>query len=175
MAMTRGTKLALASAVALFVIAAAGIALAGSAVRHASGGPVRIEVQEQDGEDIRISVPGFVVGLALAIVPDEALAEPLDEARPWLAVARAAVDELGQAGDFTLVSVVKRDERVTIRTVGGVLVVDVDDHGDRVRIEMPLRTVDRIVRRLDRAGAKAAARAARAAETPEAPAAGAAM
>jgi len=54
-------------------------------------------------------------------------------------------------------------------------VVDVDDHGDRVRIEMPLRTVDRIVRRLDRAGAKAAARAARAAETPEAPAAGAAM
>jgi len=175
MATTRGTKLALASAVALFVIAAAGIALAGSAVRHASGGAVRIEVQEQDGEDIRISVPGLVVGLALAIVPDEALAEPLDEARPWLAVARAAVDELGEAGDFTLVSVVKRDERVTIRTVGGVLVVDVDDHGDRVRIEMPLRTVDRIVRRLDRAGAKAAARAARAAETPEAPAAGAAM
>ena len=175
MATTRGTKLALVSAVALFVIAAAGIALAGSAVRHASGGAVRIEVQEQDGEDIRISVPGLVVGLALAIVPDEALAEPLDEARPWLAVARAAVDELGEAGDFTLVSVVKRDERVTIRTVGGVLVVDVDDHGDRVRIEMPLRTVDRIVRRLDRAGAKAAARAARAAETPEAPAAGAAM
>ena len=175
MAMTRGTKLALASAVALFVIAAAGIALAGSAVRHASGGAVRIEVQEQDGEDIRISVPGFVVGLALALAPDEALAASLDEARPWLAVARAAVDELGEAGDFTLVSVVKRDERVTIRTVGGVLVVDVDDHGDRVRIEMPLRTVDRIVRRLDRAGAKAAARAARAVETPEAPAAGAAM
>lgn len=160
MAMTRGTTFALVAAVALFLLAAAGIALAGAAVRHVSGGPVRIEVQERGGEDLRISVPGFVVGLALAIVPDEVLAEPLDEARPWLAVARAAVEELGEAGDVTLVSVVKRDERVTIRTTGGMLVIDVDDHGDRVRIEMPLRTVDRIVRRLDRAGAKAAAGAA---------------
>jgi hypothetical protein len=175
MAMTRGTRLALTFAVALFLLAAAGIALAGSAVRHASGGPVRIEVHEQGGEDFSIAVPGFVVGLALSIAPDEALAEPLDEARPWLAVARAAVEELGQAGDFTLVSVVKRDERVTIRTERGVLVGDVDDHGDRVRIEMPLQTVDRVVRRLDRAAARTAERSARAVAAPEAPAAGATM
>jgi hypothetical protein len=172
--MTRGTKLALTFAVALFLIAAAGIALAGSAVRHASGGPVRIEVHDPDGEDFRIAIPGFVVGLALALAPDEALAESLDEARPWLAVAREAVKELGEAGDVTLVSVVQRDERVTIRTERGVLVVDVDDHGDRVRIEMPLRTVDRVVRRLDRAGARAAGREPRPAAG-EAPATGAAM
>jgi hypothetical protein len=173
--MTRGTKLALTFAVALFLIAAAGIALACSAVRHASGGPVRIEVHDPGGEDFRIAIPGFVVGLALALAPDEALAESLDEARPWLAVAREAVKELGEAGDVTLVSVVQRDERVTIRTERGVLVVDVDDHGDRVRIEMPLRTVDRVVRRLDRAAARTAERCARAVAVPEAPAAGATM
>ncbi len=66
---------------------------------------------------------------------------------------------------------------MTIRTENGNLVVDVDDHGDRVRIELPLRTVDRVVRRLDRARARTAARTARPAEgaAAQAPAAGAAM
>lgn len=156
---TRGSKWTLALAGTLFLAAVAGIALAASAAGRAGGGPVRIAVHEQGGDDVRIAVPGFVVGLALALVPDDALAGSLNDARPWLEIARAAVDELGAAGDFTLVSVVRREERVTIRTEGGVLVVDVDEHGDRVRIEMPLRTVERVVRRLDRAAARVAMRA----------------
>lgn len=177
MSLSRGSKLALVLAVVLFLAVAAGIALAGSAVRQAGGGPVRIAVHEKNGDDFRIAVPGFVVGLALTLAPDEAIAESLDEARPWLAVARAAIDELAASGDVTLVSVVKRDERVTIRTESGRLVVDVDDHGDRVRIELPLATVDRVVRRLDRAHARAVARAADSAEgaAAQTPTAGAAM
>jgi hypothetical protein len=174
MAMTRGTKIVITGVVATALLALAGVAWAGSAVRHASGGSVRIEVHEQNGEDVRIAVPGFVVGLAIALAPDEALADALDEARPWLGVARLAAEELGRAGDFTLISTVKRDERVTIRTAAGVLVVEVDERGDHVRIELPLRTVDRIVRRLDRAAARTA-RAERRTEVAEAPAAGAAM
>lgn len=174
MAMTRGTKIVITGVVATALLALAGVAWAGSAVRHASGGAVRIEVHEQNGEDVRIAVPGFVVGLAIALAPDEALADALDEARPWLGVARLAAEELGKAGDFTLISTVKRDERVTLRTVAGALVVEVDERGDHVRIELPLRTVDRIVRRLDRAAARTA-RAERRTETPEAPATGAAM
>jgi hypothetical protein len=177
MPLSRGSKLALVLAVTLFAALAAGIALAGSAVRRAGGGPVRIAVHEKNGDDFRIAVPGFVVGLALTLAPDEAIAASLAEARPWLPAVRAAVDELAAGGDVTLVSVVKRDERVTIRTENGNLVVDVDDHGDRVRIELPLRTVDRVVRRLDRARARTAARTARPAEgaAAQAPAAGAAM
>lgn len=180
---TRGSKLAVVLAVTLFLAAVAGIALAASAAGRAGGGSVRIAVHEQGGDDVRIAVPGFVVGLALALAPDDALAGSLEDARPWLEIARAAVAELDDAGDATLVSVVKREERVTIRTEGGVLVVDFDDHGDRVRIEMPLRTVERVVRRLDRAAGRAAARAGESGRrsrpddgaAPEAPAAGAAM
>jgi hypothetical protein len=180
---TRGSKLALVLAVTLFLAAVAGIALAATAAGRAGGGTVRIAVHEQGGDDIRIAVPGFVVGLALALAPDDALAGSLKDARPWLEIARVAVAELGDAGDFTLVSVVKREERVTIRTEGGVLVVDVNEHGNQVRIEMPLRTVERVVRRLDRAAERASARAGEpgrpsrpdASVAPEAPAAGAAM
>ena len=100
MAMTRGTKIVITGVVATALLALAGVACAGSAVRHASGGAVRIEVHEQNGEDVRIAVPGFVVGLAIALAPDEALADALDEARPWLGVARLAAEELGKAGDF---------------------------------------------------------------------------
>ncbi len=174
MAMTRGTKIVITGVVATALLALAGVAWASSAVRHASGGSVRIEVHEQNGEDVRIAVPGFVVGMAIALAPDEALSGAFDEARPWLDVARVAAEELSKAGDFTLVSVVKRDERVTIRTSAGALVVEVHERGDHVRIEMPLRTVDRIVRRLDRAAARTA-RAERRTEVPEAPATGAAM
>lgn len=180
---TRGSKWILALAVTLFLALVAGIALAASAAGRAGGGTVRIAVQEQGGDDIRIAVPGFVVGLALALVPDDALAGSLNDARPWLEIARVAVAELGTAGDVTLVSVVRREERVTIRTEGGVLVVEVDEHGDRVRIELPLGTVERVVRRLDRAAARATVRAGEperpsrpdAGVAPEAPAAGAAM
>ncbi len=76
MPLSRGSKLALVLAVTLFAALAAGIALAGSAVRRAGGGPVRIAVHEKNGDDFRIAVPGFVVGLALTLAPRRARGSP---------------------------------------------------------------------------------------------------
>lgn len=156
MAWTLGMKLALGAVVALTLALGLGIALAGP--------PVRITVEEPSGADVKVAVPAFVVGLALWAVPDAALAEGLDEVRPWLEIARDAARTLEKAGNVTLVRIVGQGERVTIGTEDGVLVVDIVDGGETVRIEMPLRTVDRIVRRLERAAERTAVRAARAAK-----------
>jgi len=148
MAVTRSIPFVLVTGAALVFALGLGVVLASPAVR--------ITVEDPDGADITVALPGFVIGLALRVVPDAALAEGLEEARPWLEVAREAARALGEAGDATLVRIVQPGERVTIATQGGVLVIDVaDDNGETVRIEMPLRTVDRIVRRLERAAARA--------------------
>lgn len=171
MNLARGLLLTIGAGIALTLAAGFGIARAGPGVR--------ITVEEPDGADVRVAVPGFVVGLALRLIPDAAIAEGLDEARPWLETARDAARALEEAGDVTLVRIVGPGERVTIATRDGVLVVDVVETRSggnaRVRVEMPLRTVECVVRRLERASCRAAARAERATEVEPAAASGASM
>ena len=64
---------------------------------------------------------------------------------------RAAVEGLEGYPEVVLVEVDGPDEKVRIAKRGGVLVIDVSDHGAEVHVAVPFRTVSLVIDKLDRA------------------------
>ena len=126
--------------------------LAGSFV--VSQGMIRVSVDEHrpGGDHIHLMVPGAIVPAALAFVPAREIGRHMPvEARRHLPVVQAALQELSNLPDCTLVEVDSRDEHVRISIRDGRVVIDVNDGEDEVHVTMPLSTARSVLRKMERA------------------------
>jgi len=109
---------------------------------------LHVFVQEdgESGETVRVNVPIAFVEQVLPLIenehvrdgkvmiPDHAELEGVDLRGIWEAVRDAA--------DGEFVTVEGRDENVRVAKQDGMLLVNVDDDGEKVRVRLPLEVVD---------------------------------
>jgi len=119
---------------------------------YMSGGVATVHIEEREsGTRLFIPVPAAVLDAASAapaFLPHEDLLEIQAELGEWGPVARAMMEALEDAPDFTLVEVQDGDTYVKIRKEGGTFRVIVDDEDVTVKISMPVRTLSRSIGRL---------------------------
>jgi hypothetical protein len=147
--LSSGTRLVLAIVVSVVVIGALSIGVVGAAIYRA--GTVDVEVVDLDGSNVSLRLPGALIHAGVQFVPDRLLSDAAHEAEPWLPAARAAWEGLEEYDEVVLVEVDGPHEKVRVAKRGGVLVIDVDDHGTEVHIAVPFRTVSLLIDKLDRA------------------------
>jgi hypothetical protein len=106
---------------------------------------VRVESTDYDGDNVKINVP---LDLVAAILPTLEFDE-LRQGKVYLPDAeiegvdlRQLLEALRDAPDADFVTVNGRRESVVVAKENGLLVVRVDDDGDRVRVKIPLEVVD---------------------------------
>jgi hypothetical protein len=110
----------------------------------ASLGVVVVDVKEggPNGHHVVVPVPLVLAQAALAVAPvvapPDALRVPDAEALKHVGLAREVIDALAKAPDGELVRVEERDETVVITKQGRSLHVSVNDHGQRVSVNVPL-------------------------------------
>ena len=120
---------------------------AGAAIVYGSG-TFSVETHARDGANVSVSIPAVLAHVALALAPDELLADLHDELEPIWPTVEAAARELHRAPDFVLLEVRSADERVVIAKRDGRMVIEVDSDGDHVRVEVPIGTLKRLVDKL---------------------------
>ncbi len=103
---------------------------------------VDIDERQPDGMHLFIPAPLALADLAVRLAPHDAL-EPVDiDLEPeYVQLAKAAIEELGRAGDFEMVRVEERDETVVVRIENGMVHVAVDNPNEQVRVRAPLRSI----------------------------------
>ena len=143
--MTRGTRLLLAIVLGGAVLFLATVGAGAAAVYH--GGIVAVEI-DGDGNRFRFRLPAGLVGAAIALTPVSVLDEAMVEVRPFLPAVQAGWQELADAPDFVLVEVHSAEERVLIKKTGSRLEISVDSSDSHVRVEVPLRIVGSLLRKL---------------------------
>ena len=112
-----------------------GVISAVAYARHQGFITVRVKEGSPGGDDIALSVPAVLLELGLPLIP-----------RENAVLFRTAMRELKDVPDCDLVTVDGSDEHVRIRKVGGDLIVDVHDHGDKVFVSVPVRTATKVAR-----------------------------
>lgn len=146
--MSPTTRLALAVVVSAAAVGVISIGFVAATVARA--GTVDVEVVETDGTNVSMSIPGALVHAGVRLVPVSLLPPDVAvEIEPWWPAVRAAWDGLEDCPDVVLVEVDGPHEKVRIAKRGGVIEIDVDDHGARVRIAVPVRTVSILLDKLD--------------------------
>lgn len=145
------------SRTAVIVAALLGLAavlLLGAGWTVIRAGSFHVEVREAGpgGCDFSITVPAALVQAVAACVPEDVLRgcdeEAAAELARWWPLIEQASDALARCPDCELVRVDGRRETVVVAVRGGRLCVAVDDDGDRVRVEVPVRSAAGIVERL---------------------------
>ncbi len=132
------------------LIVGTGVALAATV---AATGFVVVQVQEKGdgGVSFTAPVPAALIdaglGIARLTVADE-LDEASQQLEPYEPMIRELLDELDQAGTFTLVSVKTDDETVRVRKDKRHLIVDVDAEDAKVHVSLPLSLAERALNAL---------------------------
>ena len=144
--MTLGAKIFLGLFGAALALTVATVGAGAAAVVQA--GTVSVEVQPDNGSNVSVGVPAIVLHLAIALAPDDLVAECARELEPVWPTVRAAARELERAPDFLLLEVRSADELVRVEKRHGRLVVLVKSNEEQFRVAVPLGTVRRIADRL---------------------------
>ena len=118
-----------------------------SAVIYGSG-TVSVEVQPQDGSQISLGVPAALAHFAIALAPDDLLADVQRELEPVWPTVEAAAREMDRWPDFVLLEARTADEYVRIAKQDGKMVIEAVSREERVRVAIPTGAVRRIVRKL---------------------------
>lgn len=118
------------------MLAAAGALAAGT-------GLVRIYVLEKKpgGDHVNLIIPAPLIPLGMKLLPAKERQRAAAQLEPWLPAIKAATQELARCPDVELVKVEGADERVSIRKLGGALVIDVDSPQESVHLSFPLKLV----------------------------------
>ena len=149
--MTTGARILLVVIVGGTLMAAATVAVAAAAIY--GSGTIAVEVAEPQGSNLSVRVPAGLADLALRLIPDPIVEKALDEAGQELADVwpglRDSWDAFLEAPDFVLVDVQSGADHVRVYKHGGRLVVDVDTDGKAVNVTLPLRTLHKIVKRVE--------------------------
>ena len=147
--MATGAKILLIVVGGSILLMAATVAAGAAAIY--SGGTIAVDVAEESGGGISVHVPAAIAHLALAMVPDrvieEALEDVSDELEPYLPALQNCWTEFERAPDFVMVEVESRQEHVRVEKRNGKLLVLIENGGDDIRVEVPLKTLRRFVRK----------------------------
>ena len=100
---------------------------------------VKVDEKQPDGTHVSLIVPAALVPATLYFVPREHLAEASENVRPYLPIIDAAIPALEKCPDGVFVEVIDPEEHVIISKSGGSLVIDVNDSGEVVHLQVPLR------------------------------------
>lgn len=113
-------------------------------------GAIRVEVREKkpNGDHIHLILPAALLPVGAAIAPREQVKEAARQIQPWLPTIRAATEELLRCPDTTFVEVKSPREHVSIRKLGGALVIDVDSEQETVHVSAPLKTLEYTIAQL---------------------------
>lgn len=158
--MGRTAKIVGGTAVVLAVLLAGGVTWAAVATWQAGAIRVRIQDHREGGTDVAFALPAVALDAALAVVPEHARAEmEIDaEAGEVLSVLPGLCADLEGRPDFVLVEVENASERVRVEKKDGALRVSVDSADETVRIEIPLASIAKVARWLERPAPAAAGR-----------------
>jgi hypothetical protein len=150
--MTRGTRALLTILVCGSLLMATTVGISVAAVYRA--GSIAVQVNEGDGQQLRVAVPAGLARIAIWLTPASVL-EPVmvDELRPLVPALRAGWREFGNTPDFVLVEVRDGDDRVRVEKRGHAIVVLVESDESTVRVALPLATVGPLLSKLERASA----------------------
>jgi hypothetical protein len=150
--MSRRNKLFL-GAVSLVLILTIGTVSLGAATAIGRG-VVQIEVDSGDGggDHFGLAVPAVLIDLVLLFAPVGLVANelPIDEIRPYLPAMRELSRQIEQLPDAVFVEVTGPDETVRIAKSRGRFVVDVRGRSERVHVSVPVSSVARLMRTVDR-------------------------
>src|SRR5204863_9346785 len=88
-----------------------------------------------------VPLPLAAAQIAAAFVPEQRAVHLHGQAERYLPVAREVLAALAEADDAELVRVEERDQRVSIRKEGGLVRVEVQEHGQTVDVQVPIAAV----------------------------------
>jgi hypothetical protein len=115
-----------------------------------SDGMIEVKVVERQPEvhHVYVIAPAMLVPIGMHFAPQRKLSRAAREIRPWLPTIRAALDQLRESDDVTLVEVNEPDQYVRVAKEGGSIVVDVKDENDTVHVSTPIRVISSMVEEL---------------------------
>jgi hypothetical protein len=131
------------------VLGIVGTAVAGVGVL-CSEGMIEVKVVERQPEvhHVYVIAPAMLVPIGMHFAPRKELSRAASQIRPWMPTIRAALDQLRESDDVTLVEVKEPGEHVRVAKQGGSIVVDVEDRDDTVHVSAPLRAISTTVEQL---------------------------
>jgi|SRR5215831_4959922 len=156
--MKPGTRLLLAVLLGIAVLTA-GTGAAAAYVWHSTG-TIRLCVHEtQDGgSDLSLRFPGALLDAAISLcpLPERWRGVGLDADLTGLApLLHTVSEEIGRMPDAVLVDVRSGCERVKIAKSGDAITVRVVSSGEKIEIDLPVRTFRLVLEKLGSAAARA--------------------
>ena len=126
-----------------------GTAVAGVGVL-CSEGMIEVKVVERQPEvhHVYVIAPAMLVPIGMHFAPRRELSRAAAQIQPWMPTIRAALDQLRESDDLTLVEVKEPGEHVRVAKQGSSIVVDVEDRDDTVHVSAPLRAISNTVEQL---------------------------
>jgi hypothetical protein len=120
----------------------AGIAVAGAGL-ICSEGMIEVNVVERQPEahHVYVLAPAALVPMAVHFVASRKFGHASAELQPWMPTIRAALDQLREIDDVTLVDVTEPGQHVIVAKKGGSVVVDVNDRDETVHVSAPIRAI----------------------------------
>ena len=132
----------------------AGTVVAGAAVL-CSEGFLRVNVtraRRGRPHHINVTAPAMLVPIAVAFATHlksrEKIADAAEKIEPWVPTIRAALAQLNDVDDMTLVDVTEPGQHVRVSKSGGAIVVDVDDKDADVHVSAPIRAISSTIREI---------------------------
>jgi hypothetical protein len=124
------------------VLGAAAVAAAGVGLL-CSEGLIEVNVVERQPEvhHVYVLVPAALVPMTVHFIPSRKFGHASRELQPWMATIRAALEQLRETDDVTLVDVTEPGQRVVVTKQGGSVVVDVHDQDETVHVSAPIRAI----------------------------------
>jgi hypothetical protein len=119
-----------------------------------SEGLIEVKVVERAPEvhHLYVIAPAMLVPIGMHFAPRRDLSHAAAEIKPWLPTIRAALEQLRDTDDVTLVEVREPGEHVRVAKEGGSIVVDVEDQDDTVYVSTPIRAISSTIEQLAAAG-----------------------
>ena len=120
----------------------AGAAVAGVGL-ICSEGMIEVNVIERQPETHHVYVlaPAALVPMAVHFIPGHKFGPASAELQPWMPTIRAALDQLREVDDVTLVDVTEPGQHVVVSKKGGSVMVDVNDREETVHVSAPIRAI----------------------------------
>jgi hypothetical protein len=124
------------------VLGAAAVATAGVGLL-CSEGLIEVNVVEQQPKvhHVYVLAPAALVPMTVQFIPSRKFGHASRELQPWMPTIRAALEQLRETDDVTLVDVTEPGQHVVVTKQGGSVVVDVHDQDETVHVSAPIRAI----------------------------------
>jgi hypothetical protein len=120
----------------------AGAAIAGVGLICSEGMiEVNVVVKQPEAHHVYVLAPATLVPMAVHFIPSRKFGHAPAELQGWMPTIRAALDQLREVDDVTLVDVTEPGQHVVVSKRGGSVVVDVTDQDETVHVSAPIRAI----------------------------------